>query len=304
MQKSTRKFIVGIAIGILGIVLFSSKAVMVKLAYRHDVDPISVLLLRMAFSFPFYLVVAFLSRNKGNSDKITGRDYIWVVIFGVIGYYLSSFFDFVGLTYIKASLERIILFIYPTIVLLINKVFLKQTINKVQVGAILLTYIGIIIAFGDEVSISGSDIYLGGFFIVLSAVTYAAYLSGSGWLIPKFGVVKFTSYAMLVSCLCVFLHYLITNQADIFNLPTEVYVLGFLIAIFATVIPSYLVSASIKMINSSNFAVIAGFGPISTIILAAIFLSEKLTLLQLLGALIVISGILVVSMKSNKGTKA
>lgn len=304
MQKSTKKFVVGIAIGILGIVLFSSKAVMVKLAYKYNVDSISVLLLRMAFSFPFYVAVAFLYRNKANNDQVVLKDYCWVVIFGVIGYYLSSYFDFVGLTYIKASLERIILFIYPTIVILLNRVFLKQAINKVQVGAILLTYIGIVIAFGKEVSISGSETYLGGFFIVLSAITYATYLAGSGWLIPKFGVVKFTSYAMLVSCFCVFVHYSITYQTNIFGHPWQVYLLGFLIAIFATVIPSYLVSASIKMINSSNFAVIAGFGPISTIILAAIFLNEKLTILQLMGALVVIIGILIVSLKSSKSNKA
>ncbi len=300
MQKSTKTFVYGILLGVLGIVLFSSKAVMVKLAYRYQVDAISILLLRMVFSFPFYVVIAFLYRNKKNEESVTNKDYLWVVAFGLVGYYLASYFDFVGLTYIKASLERIILFIYPTVVLLLNKIFLKKPISKVQTGAILLTYLGIIIAFGTEVSISGNDTYLGGFFIILSAITYASYLVGSGWLIPKFGVVKFTSYAMIISCFSVFIHYGLTYKGDIFTLPWQVYLLGFLIAIFATVIPSYLVSASIKMINSSNFAVIAGFGPISTIVLAAIFLNEKLTLLQILGALVVIIGILIVSLKSNK----
>lgn len=304
MQKSTKTFVYGIVLGILGIVLFSSKAVMVKLAYQHEVDTISILLLRMVFSFPFYVVVALLYRKKGSNETITKKDYYWVVVFGIVGYYLASYFDFVGLTYIKASLERIILFIYPTIVLLLNKLFLKKPITKIQAGAILLTYLGIILAFGDEVAISGKDTYLGGFFIVLSAITYASYLVGSGWLIPKFGVIKFTSYAMLISCFAVFIHYGLTYQGNIFSLPWQVYLLGFLIAIFATVIPSYLVSASIKMINSSNFAVIAGFGPISTIILAAIFLNEKLTVLQLLGALVVIAGILIVSLKSSKSKQA
>ncbi len=300
MQKSTKTFVYGILLGVLGIVLFSSKAVMVKLAYRYQVDAISILLLRMVFSFPFYVVIAFLYRNKKNEEAVTNKDYLWVVAFGLVGYYLASYFDFVGLTYIKASLERIILFIYPTVVLLLNKIFLKKPISNVQTGAILLTYLGIIIAFGTEVSISGNNTYLGGFFIILSAITYASYLVGSGWLIPKFGVVKFTSYAMIISCFSVFIHYGLTYTGDIFTLPWQVYLLGFLIAIFATVIPSYLVSASIKMINSSNFAVIAGFGPISTIVLAAIFLNEKLTLLQILGALVVIIGILIVSLKSNK----
>lgn len=299
MQKS-RTFIYGILLGLLGIVLFSSKAVMVKLAYRYHVDALSVLLLRMLFSFPFYVVIAILYRNKQTNNTIVKQDYVWVVFFGFVGYYLASYFDFVGLTYIKASLERIILFLYPTIVLILNKLFLKKQITRIQKGAILLTYMGILIAFCDEVAISGTDTYIGGVFILLSAITYASYLVGSGWLIPKFGVVKFTSYAMLVSCFCVFIHFSLASNTSIFGHPWQVYFLGFLIAIIATVIPSYLVSQSIKMISSSNFAIIAGAGPISTIILAAIFLNEKLTVLQLFGALAVIIGILLVSFKKRE----
>lgn len=296
-MQSKKKFISGILIGILGIVLFSSKAVMVKLAYLYQVDALSLLLLRMLFSFPFYLVIAIIYSRKENPSVIVKSDYYWVVFFGLVGYYLSSYFDFVGLQYIKASLERIILFLYPTIIIIFNKLFLKKPINSTQALAILLTYIGIVITFWGEVAISGTDTYLGGFFILLCAITYAAYLVGSGWLIPKFGVVKFTSYAMIVSCFCVFIHFGLFSNVDIFGLQWEVYMLGFLIAIFATVIPSYLVSESINRINSSNFAVIAGFGPISTIILAGIFLNEVLTLLQLFGALIVIFGILLVSLR-------
>ncbi|WP_338359618.1 DMT family transporter [Yeosuana marina] len=299
-MKSNKSFVTGIILGLLGIILFSSKAVMVKLAYQYQVDAVSVLLFRMLFSFPFYVVIAFLYRKNINGVTLVKNDYLWVAFFGFVGYYLSSYFDFVGLVYIKASLERIILFLYPTIVLLFNKIFLKQVITKNQVYAIVLTYVGIIIAFWNEVAISGSDTYLGGFFILLCAITYAAYLSGSGWLIPKFGVVKFTAYAMIVSCICVFIHYGITNRIDLLNYPWQVYLLGFLIAIFATVIPSFLVSTSIKLISSSNFAVIAAVGPISTIILAAIFLNEQLTLLQLLGAFAVIIGISLVSLSKKK----
>ena len=270
---------------------------MVKLAYLYQVDALSLLLLRMVFSFPFYLVIAMIYSRKENPSVIVKNDYYWVVFFGLVGYYLSSYFDFVGLQYIKASLERIILFLYPTIIIVFNKLFFKKPINSTQALAILLTYIGIVITFWGEVAISGADTYLGGFFILLCAITYAAYLVGSGWLIPKFGVVKFTSYAMIVSCFCVFIHFGLFSNVDIFGLQWEVYLLGFLIAIFATVIPSYLVSESINRINSSNFAVIAGFGPISTIILAGIFLNEVLTLLQLFGALIVIFGILLVSLR-------
>ena len=299
-MHSKKKFISGILIGVLGIVLFSSKAVMVKLAYQYQVDALSLLLLRMLFSFPFYVVIAIIYRRKESHYIIKKNDYIWVLFFGIVGYYLSSYFDFLGLHYIKASLERIILFLYPTIIIVLNKLFLKKPITSIQAFAVLLTYIGIFIAFFGEVVISGNDTYLGGFYILLCAITYAIYLVGSGWLIPKFGVVKFTSYAMIISCFCVFIHFGLFSKVDIFNLEKEVYLLGFLIAIFATVIPSFLVSESINRISSSNFAIIAGFGPISTIILAGIFLNEVLTLLQLFGALVVIFGILLVSIKKEK----
>ena len=274
---------------------------MVKLAYNYNVDAITMLLLRMLFSFPFYVVIAYLYRNKNQEIKTTKKDYAWVVFFGLVGYYLASFFDFVGLTYIKASLERIILFVYPTIVILLNRLFFKQPITKIQTLAIFLSYLGIVIAFSDEVDISGNNVYLGGFFVLLSAITYASYLVGSGWLIPKFGVVKFTAYAMLVSCFCVFVHFSIIGETDLLNLPWQVYVLGCLIAVFATVIPSFLVSASIKIISSSNFAIVAGVGPISTIILASLFLNESLTLFQFFGAILVIIGIIITSLnQANK----
>ena len=298
--KKPTIFIYGVLIGLLGIVLFSSKAVMVKLAYQYQVDAISILFLRMLFSFPFYLIIAFWNRNKTAETALEIKDYYWLVFFGVVGYYLSSYFDFVGLQYIKASLERIILFLYPTIIIIFNRLFLKKAITSKQLLAIGITYIGVVITFWGEVVVSGSHVYLGGFLILLCAITYAAYLVGSGWLIPKFGVIKFTSYAMIISCICVFIHYLIMNDTNIFNFTWEVYLLGFLIAIFATVIPSFLVSISIKMIDSSNFAIVAGAGPISTIILAGIFLGEQLTWVQLFGALVVIFGILLVSLKKVK----
>lgn len=293
-MQSKQNFIYGILIGVIGIVLFSSKAVMVKLAYQYNIDALSMLLLRMLFAFPFYIAIAFFYRKE--KKEVTQRqDYLWLVFFGFIGYYLASYFDFVGLTYIKASLERIILFVYPTIVLLFNKWFLKKEISNKQKLAIGITYIGILITFGSEVSISGNNAYLGGFFVLLSAITYASYLVGSGWLIPKFGVMRFTAYAMLVSCVCVFVHFGIFSKVDVFNFPWQVYALGLAIAVFATVIPSFLVSISIKLINSSNFAVVAGVGPISTIILAVIFLDERLTVLQIIGTIVVILGILLVS---------
>jgi drug/metabolite transporter (DMT)-like permease len=222
------------------------------------------------------------------------------VFFGFIGYYLASYFDFLGLKYIKAGLERIILFVYPTLVLLISRVFLKKRITQQQVIAILITYFGVVIAFWGELQFHSDHIVLGGFLIFLSALTYASYLVGSGWLIPKFGVVVFTSYAMIVSSVCVVVHYLMTDRGDVLNYPKEVYILGVLMAVFSTIIPSFLVSLAIKKLGANNFSIIGSVGPISTIILAYIFLDERLSVLQFIGAAIVILGVGYISLNKSK----
>ena len=289
-------------IAVVGIVLFSAKAIMVKLAYQYKVSTLHLLLFRMLFSLPFYLIILYFLKPLA-PNKVKNQDYLWLVFFGFIGYYLASYFDFLGLQYIKASLERIILFVYPTLVLLIGRIFLKEKISRKQVIAILITYFGVIVTFGGEIQYSGDHIFLGGFLIFLSALTYASYLVGSGWLIPKFGVFRFTSYAMIVSTICVVVHYLIFDRTSIFGYAYQVYLLGLLMAVLSTLIPSFLVSMAIKRLGASNFSIIGSIGPISTIILAYLFLDERLTWLQLLGAVIVIIGITFVSLNKSKKNK-
>ncbi len=291
-----------VLIAVVGIVLFSAKAIMVKLAYQYNVSSLHLLLFRMLFSLPFYLIILYFLKPL-TPQTVKKEDYLWLVFFGFIGYYLASYFDFLGLQYIKASLERIILFIYPTLVLLIGRIFLKTKISIKQIIAILITYVGVVITFSGELQYKGEHILLGGFLIFLSALTYASYLVGSGWLIPKFGVLRFTSYAMIVSSICVIFHYLIVDRTNIFEYAYQVYVLGFMMAVLSTLIPSFLVSLAIKKLGASNFSIIGSIGPISTIILAYIFLDERLTLLQLLGAVIVIIGITFVSLNKSKKTK-
>jgi len=289
----------GVFIAILGIVLFSAKAIMVKLAYQYEVSSIHLLLFRMLFSLPFYVVIAFYYKPS-NPDEIKNKDYLWVVFFGFMGYYLASYFDFLGLQYIKAGLERIILFVYPTLVIIISKLFLKEKISSKQIIAILITYFGVFVTFWGELQYNNDTVLLGGFLVFLSALTYASYIVGSGWLIPKFGVTIFTSYAMIISSICVIFHYLILDRNSITEYPYQVYVLGFMMAILSTLIPSFLVSLAIKRLGASNFSIIGSVGPISTILLAYLFLAEKLTLMQILGAIIVIVGIMIVSLNRKK----
>ncbi|GAA0720156.1 DMT family transporter [Aquimarina litoralis] len=297
MQKS-KQVSIGIILAIIGVVLFSAKAVMVKMAYKYQISSEHLLLFRMSFSLPIYLVIAMLTRTA-NPEKIKKSDYIWILFFGFIGYYLASYFDFLGLQYIKAGLERIILFIYPTLVLVISRVFLKTKISKKQLVAIGITYVGVIITFWQELQLDTPNIHLGVFLIFLSALTYAIYLVGSGWLIPKFGVVVFTSYAMIVSSFCIIIQYLLFDRGDVTSYPGEVYVLGIFMAFFATVVPSYLISAAISRLGASNVAIIGSLGPVSTILLAFFILDENLSILQILGATIVIFGIYFTTKKAK-----
>lgn len=286
----------GVCIAIVGIILFSAKAVMVKLAYQYQVSSIHLLMFRLGFSLPVYIAFIFYYKSK-QKEVIKKSDYLWLLFFGFIGYYLASYFDFLGLQYIKAGLERIVLFVYPTLVLLISRLFFKKTLQKKQVVAIFVTYIGVVIAFWNEIELSEGNLYLGVFLVFLSALAYASYLVGSGWLIPKFGVVLFTSYAMVVSTICVVVHYLITDRLSLVNYPREVYLLGALMAFVSTLIPSFLVSLAIKKMGASTFSIIGSIGPISTIILAYFFLNETVSGLQIFGSIIVISGVVFVAKK-------
>lgn len=287
---------IGVLFAIVGVILFSAKAVMVKMAYSYSIDHLTLLLFRMIFAFPFYVAIALYKRPK-EPQKIRPNDYGWLFLFGFLGYYLASLFDFMGLQYLKAGLERIILFIYPTLVVLLSWLFFKKKLSKNQLVAILVTYLGVCITFWDEIGISGETVYWGGFLIFLSALTYAGYLVGSGWLIPKFGVMQFTSYAMIVSTICIMTHYALVSDFDVFNYPNEVYYLSIAMALFSTLLPSFLVSAAIKRLGASTFSIFGSLGPVSTIVLAFFFLNEQITYLQIFGMSVVIVGVTLVSRK-------
>ncbi|WP_405246322.1 DMT family transporter [Cellulophaga sp. Asnod2-G02] len=299
MFKNSSATSLGIILAILGVVLFSAKAVIVKLAYQYKIDYLTLLLFRMVFSFPFYLVIA-LWKKPAQPEIIKRIDWFWLFFFGFIGYYLASLFDFMGLQYIKAGLERIILFVYPTIVVLISWLVFKKKLNRNQLIALLITYAGVIVAFWDEIGLKGEDAILGGFLILLSAISYASYLVGSGWLIPKFGALQFTSYAMIVSTIIVALHFSIEGNYALFKYPKEVYYLGLLMAVFCTLIPSFLVSAAIERLGASTFSMFGSLGPVATILLAFVFLDERVTFLQAIGMCIVLFGVTLVAVQKRK----
>jgi len=287
----------------LGAILFSTKAVMVKLAYRYEVDSISLLALRMLFSLPLFLLIAAYDRRKQGESRepLSTKTLIYTIGLGVMGYYLASLFDFLGLQYISAGMERLILFLYPTIVVLLSSILFKEKVGPIKGIALLLTYAGVAIAFAQNVSRSQDDnLWLGAGLILISAFTYAIYLLGSGQFLPRVGTLRFTSLAMMGSCVAVLIHHGVVKQWQLFHFPAQVYYLGLLMAVFATVVPSFLISEGIRLIGASNAAVIGSVGPISTIILAYIFLGESFGGWQWLGTFLVIGGVLMISLQKHK----
>jgi drug/metabolite transporter (DMT)-like permease len=297
-EKERRSyFIGGIILSLLGAICFSTKAIFVKLAYRDtDVDAVALLALRMIFSLPFFLVSAFRSSSKSDNVKFTVREWVGVALVGALGYYISSLLDFLGLQYISAGIERLVLFIYPTLVLLISAIIFKQKINLIQGVAVAITYIGLVIAFVSEANLmeGNSNFYLGSSLIFACAITYALYIVGSGRLIPKVGAAKFNSYAMTFACIGVLLHFFLFSNDTIFNLPPLVYIYSVFMAILSTVIPSFLVSEGIKRIGSNNAAIVGSIGPVSTIIQANIFLYEPVTSAQIIGTLLILVGVFMI----------
>lgn len=287
-------------LAIAGIVMFSAKAVMVKVSYRFDTDVLTILLLRMVFALPFYLVVAYQAARKSDAYQMTSKDIVSIIGLGFIGYYAASYFDFYGLKFISASLERLILFVYPTLVILISWIALRKRPSKIQILAIVITYGGIFLAFSNDLDVSGNGLWKGVILIFFSAFTYAIYLVGSGSMIPRIGPVRFTAYAMIVSCVLVIIHYSIMHTTEVLYQPWQIYALGIAMAIFSTVVPSFLISEAIKRMGASNFAIYGSLGPISTIILAIIFLGERLDIYQIAGTVVVIVGVSIINLRKNQ----
>ena len=294
-------FVSGIFICILGAICFSTKAIFVKLAYRDtSVDAVTLLALRMIFSLPFFVVSAITASSRQDNVRFTGKQWAYIAVIGCLGYYVSSLLDFLGLQYISAGIERLVLFIYPTLVLLMVALLFKDKIKNRQWVAVAITYGGLLIAFlaeADLQSASNKDFFLGSSLIFACAFTYAAYIVGSGRLIPQVGSAKFNSYAMSFACCAVLIHFFITSDQSLLNHDPLVYVYSICMAIFSTVIPSYLVAEAIKRIGSDNAAIAGSIGPVSTILQAYFFLAEPISLLQLLGTLFVLVGVLLIGKK-------
>ena len=301
-EKSKKNIsLAGFLTTFFGAILFSTKAIIVKKAFHAtSVDALTLLAERMIFSLPFYIGAAIFASGKKNNIRMNKRQWIYVILLGIAGYYLSSYFDFVGLQYVPAGLERLILFLYPTFVVLINSFLFKQRINGSQKIALVLTYIGIGIAYFGELRIDtiNPNFYWGSFLIFVCAITYSFYLVGSGRMIPILGATKFTAYAMLAATCGVLIHFLLHNHSTNGLLNPALLNYGIMLALLATVIPSFMLSYGMKKIGANNAAIITSIGPVSTILQAHFILGDKIFAEQVIGTILVIFGVLLIGWQS------
>ncbi|MHB0990651.1 MAG: DMT family transporter [Burkholderiales bacterium] len=298
--QHTPHFGIGVALALLAAVGFSAKAIFVKLAYfSAPVDAITLLALRMAFSVPVFIGAALWSSRQPQAKTLHRRDWLLIAGLGCIGYYLSSLLDFMGLKYLSAGLERLILFLYPTMTVLLSAAIFKHPISRRHIVALVISYAGITLAFAHQLPHRSNDMLLGAGLVFASTLSYSAYLTGAGHAIRKIGTIRFTSLTMTVASLITLAHFAATHALPALHLPGRVYGLSLGMALFSTVLPVFMLSAAIRIINPGRTALIGSIGPVATIFMGYLFLNETIDSLQIAGSVLVLAGVLLISL-SNK----
>jgi len=301
MSQITNKQLQGTILAFTGILMFSTKSVLAKMALSISDDILSVLFLRMAIGFPIVAVITAVTWLKHKEDvKKFYKEYIAVFFLAILGYYISSLFNFSGLRYVSASVERIVLFLYPTFVIILSAIFLKQKISRNQIIAIIVCYVGLLYAFSDQLHLENTEMFWSGIFLIIgSAFTYSIFLTASNKYIPKIGPTMFTNIGLLAISFSIFAHYGIAGKGSVFQLPTSFWVVCGIMSVIGTIIPAYLFNRAIKHLGASNVSILSCIGPIETMVLSSIILSEHITVIQIIGTSIVILGILLLKLKRS-----
>lgn len=291
-----KEFWAGFLLAGMGAILFSAKAVVVKLTYRYGVDAVTIIGFRMLLSLPFFLVIGWFQARKarrGLIARLTVKESCQLVVLGFIGYYLSSFLDFLGLQTITAGLERLILFLSPTFVLLISALYFKRVIAGKQWLALGLSYVGVVLVFLQDLSFSGEGVLMGAGFVLASAFSYAFYLIGSGELIKRIGATRLVAYAMTVSSVFTLIQFFWVHSWAGLQQVWPVYQLSFIHATVNTVAPTFMIMWAVARIGAPMTAQLGLIGPVSVLFLAAWLLDEPITSMQLVGTAFVLTGAVV-----------
>ena len=288
MTDDRRAYLFTMAIAIIGSILFSGKAILVKLSYRYGVSSEVLLALRMILAFPLFWIVYYFSRNYEQHTKISIKDLIKLMWLGFSGYFLSSYLDFLGLSYISAGLERIVLYLTPAIVVLISYFFLHKPISRLQWISIVIGYLGVVLAFIEDLGTKGNNGWLGVGLVFASACLYANYLIFSGEMVKRIGSIRLVTYASSFSTLFGIIQITLISPNELFDQPSEVYILSMINALFCTVMPIFMIMISVKRMGSSLTAQSGILGPVSTLFMGWYFLQENISLFQICGLVLVI----------------
>ncbi len=288
-QALASKFSSGLLLAAAGSIAFSGKTIIVKLAYRHGVDAITLVMFRMLFALPFFIAMAWWAGR--HQTPLTRNDWLGVIGLGFSGYYLSSFLDFLGLQYISASLARLILYLNPTLVLVLGWVLYKRKITYRQGMAMAVSYSGVLLVFGHEVSLVGENIALGTILVFGSAITYALYLTYSGQLVQRLGSLRLAGLATTVACFICILQFVLLKPVTALNVAPEVIWLSMLNATACTVLPVLMIMMAIERIGPGLTSQIGMIGPLSTLSMGAFFLNETFNLWILMGTVLVLGGV-------------
>lgn len=288
MTDDRRAYLFTMAIAIIGSILFSGKAILVKLSYRYGVSSEVLLALRMILAFPLFWIVYYFSRNYEQHTKISIKDLIKLMWLGFSGYFLSSYLDFLGLSYISAGLERIVLYLTPAIVVLISYFFLHKPISRLQWISIVIGYLGVVLAFIEDLDTKGNNGWLGVGLVFASACLYANYLIFSGEMVKRIGSIRLVTYASSFSTLFGIIQITLISPNELFDQPSEVYILSMINALFCTVMPIFMIMISVKRMGSSLTAQSGILGPVSTLFMGWYFLQENISLFQICGLVLVI----------------
>ncbi len=273
-----------------GAIAFSGKAIIIKLAYRHGVDAVTLIMLRMVLSLPMFLALAWWG-SRGR-PPMTRQDRWMVLGLGFCGYYLASFLDFAGLQYISASLERLILYLNPTLVLLLGWALFGRRVNGRQLAALGLSYLGILVVFGQELRLEGADVALGSALVFGAALSYAVYLIYSGEVVGRIGSLRLTGWATSVACvLCIAQFLLLRPLEMVAQIPAAVWWLSLVNATVCTVAPVLLIMMAIERVGPAVAAQTGMIGPLSTLILGVFILGEPFTVWVAVGTALVLLGV-------------
>ena len=288
----------GIAFAVVGVLAFSFRPILIKLSYAaHPVSPTTLLFLRMTLSLPFFLAIGWWLRRQ--EPQLTRRDWLGIVGLGFLGYYAASFLDFIGLQWVGAGVGRLILYLFPTLVVLMSLAFLGTVPTRRQIVALVVSYAGIALVLSSQLHAENRMFALGAALVFASALCYSGYLVAGSQMVKRVGSMRFTAYSTVVATVPAVVQFLFLETKGALDLPPAVWGYAIVLATFCTVLPLFLQAEALNRIGANQFALIGAIGPVSVAVTSALGLDESFTWVQALGGALVIFGVLLVTLKRS-----